>query len=180
MNDKQTLAAHLSFVYRLIVASEGLLERAIARETDIDRLAYFRSHLAEEAGHAQLLAEDLRSLGVTDIPRFHLAELMAGSQYYLIEHEHPAALLGYMAALERAAPSPALVDVLESKYGALRCVRLHADNDPGHCKELIEQMGKLPEKLRALAAINYQRVVDQLIAAPSIIDASLGVGEVRH
>jgi hypothetical protein len=183
MDEKQTLIAHLSFIYRLIVASETLLIRARLRAIELNAKElgdYFMEHLVEETGHADLLEDDLHRLGLEIIPRFHMAELMAGSQYYLIEHEHPAALLGYMAALECSPMPIKQVDEIEQKYGEIKCLRLHAEKDPAHGREVLTQIEKLPSEQRRLASINYQRVLDQLKAAPSVIAAQVGKHEVKH
>lgn len=171
------LQTNLAFVYRLIVASERLLERAKQQvlerwhETECRYLLdYYRQHLAEETGHAEMLADDLLRLGVRDIPRFHLAELMAGSQYYLIEHEHPAALLGYMAALESREIKLDDVTQLEIETGVqMSALRLHAERDPHHIREIREMIEKLPAEVRQLVTINEMRVRDQLAAAPYVI-----------
>jgi hypothetical protein len=183
MDEKQTLLAHLSFIYRLIVASETLLIRARTRAIELNDKGlgdYYMSHLVEETGHAELLEDDLHRLGLEIIPRFHMAELMAGSQYYLIEHEHPAALLGYMAALECSPMPLAQVDEIEQKYGEIKCLRLHATKDPQHGKEVLEQIDRLPPEQRRLASINYQRVMDTLKVAPAVIAAQVGKHEVKH
>lgn len=172
MNDLQV---NLSFIYRLIVASERLLERAIEK-SDGELREYFNKHYEEELGHAEMLAADLARLGVNSIPRFHLAELMAGAQYYLIEHEHPAALLGYMAALECSPMPLSAVDELERVHGPLNALRLHAERDPIHGPEIRQQLERLAPALRNLASINEQRVMDQLRAAPGVIFAN----QTRH
>lgn len=166
--DAFTLKTTLSFVYRLIVASEPLLERAIAK-ADGSLRSYLEQHLEEERGHVGILAADLARLGVAPIPRFHLAELVAGNQYYLIEHEHPAALLGYMAALEGRPLPLGDVDVLEKEFGSLNALRLHAENDPQHIEDLRAEIEQLPYGLKMLVQMNEQRVLNQLDAAPSVI-----------
>lgn len=166
--DAFTLKTSLSFVYRLMVAAEPLLERAIAK-ADGDLRTYLAHHLEEERGHIGILAADLARLDVAPIPRFHLAELMAGGQYYLIEHEHPAALLGYMAALEGRPLPLGDVDTLEAQFGPLNALRLHAEHDPQHLEDLRAEIARLPYGLRMLAQMNEQRVLNQLDAAPSVI-----------
>lgn len=174
--EKQALQLSLAFVYRLIVASEDLLMRAIAKTPPGALHDYFCEHLNEETGHAQMLAADLARLGMVQIPAFHLAELMAGSQYYLIEHAHPAALLGYMAALESNPLTLATVDSLEAKYGRLDCLRLHATRDPIHAPEVRKQIDALPADVQPIAHINFLRTVQQLQAAPRTIFANLAPG----
>lgn len=166
--DAFTLKTTLSFIYRLMVAAEPLLERAIDK-ADGALKSYFQHHLVQERGHAGILAADLARLGVCPIPRFHLAELIAGNQYYLIEHEHPAALLGYMAALEGHPQPLGDVDVLEKQFGPLNTLRLHAEHDPDHIEDIRRTIAELPYGVRMLAQMNEQRVLNQLDAAPLVI-----------
>lgn len=143
------LRANLCFIHGTMTASEGLLKAAI-RKGDIDELGlYFTEHLTEETGHLAMLEQDLIALGVTRIVKFPAAAQLAGAQYYYIEHEHPAMLLGYMVALEGNAPTIEQVDALEAQHGPLTCTRHHALHDPGHAVGLREQIAKLPEALQA-------------------------------
>jgi heme oxygenase-like protein len=142
------LRANLCFLYGTTMASEGLLEAAIAQCKPGDLRDYFAEHLVEETGHLQFVKDDLARLGVTDILRFPEAAQWAGSQYYYIAHEHPAMLLGYMAALERPMPL-AMVSQLESLHGPLTSIRHHAVHDVGHATELRQQIARLADPLRA-------------------------------
>lgn len=165
---QKTLTTMLSFAYRIMVASEPLLERAI--DSSVGSLHdYFVKHLEEERGHADILAADLARLGVGPIPKFHLAELIAGNQYYLIQHEHPASLLGYMAALEGHPQPLGDVDELEKQFGPLPTLRIHAENDGWHLEDIRRQIATLPPPLQSLVALNEDRVHRQLEAAPSVI-----------
>lgn len=166
--DVRTLHITLSFIYRLMVAAEPLLCRAIEK-SDGELHRYFQRHLQEESGHAQILAADLARLGVVPIPRYHLAELIAGGQYYLIEHEHPAALLGYMAALEGHPQPLGDVNRLEAQYGPINTLRIHAEHDPDHIRDIRRAIERLPGELRTLVQLNETRVQNQLRAAPSVI-----------
>jgi hypothetical protein len=141
------LRANLCFLHGTMRASEGLLRAAI-RKGEVDDLGlYFTQHLAEESGHLEMLEEDLRRLGVRTILQFPEAAALAGAQYYYIEHEHPALLLGYMAAMESRPPSLAYVDALEAEHGPLLCTRHHALHDPKHAAELRAQIQKLDDEL---------------------------------
>ena len=168
--------ANLCFMYDAMVAIERLLIEA-AESIDLlppssfhARLAeYYRSHLDEERDHVQWVREDLASVDV-NVP----AELpdssaigMAGSQYYLLKHAHPAALLGYMAVLEGDPTSVEVVDYLEHAYGKqlLRFVRIHAVKDLEHRKELFEVIDDAPESLRGLIAYSTDNTLDYMIAA---------------
>jgi hypothetical protein len=142
------LRANLCFLHGTMRASEGLLRAAI-RKGYVDELGlYFAQHLAQETGHLALLEQDLRRLGVKHILEFPAAAQLAGAQYYYIEHEHPALLLGYMAALECYPPTAEQVDALEAEHGPLVCTRHHALHDPEHGRQLREQIELLPPALR--------------------------------
>lgn len=146
---RELLLSSLCFLHGTMTASEGLLEAAI-RKGDIDDLGlYFTHHLAEERGHVQMLEADLDRLGVRCILKFPAAAQIAGAQYYYIEHEHPAMLLGYMAALEKNGLTIAQVNALEAAYGPLTCSRHHAVHDISHTRELHDQIDLLDEPLRS-------------------------------
>lgn len=144
---------NLSFAMQLMVASEGLLRDSIARlrfgSEDFDQAlhAYFIEHLAEEAGHYEWMTEDL---GGEDT-RFHWgAAELAGMQYYLVEHVHPAALLGYMLVLECFPMPLELVEQLEAVHGAklLRTLRYHAVHDLDHGQDVRAMVERAPEVLK--------------------------------
>lgn len=148
------LRSNLCFVHGTMTASEGLLQAAI-RKGDVDNLGlYFTRHLAEETGHLQMLEADLKSLGVSPILKFPQAAQLAGAQYYYIEHEHPALLLGYMAALESSPMPISQVNALEADFGPLTCLRHHALHDPEHAQELRQQIERLDPALRQRALEN--------------------------
>lgn len=153
------LRANLCFLHGTMTASEGLLEAAI-RRCNIDDLGlYYTRHLAEERGHLAMLEEDLQALGVNTILKFPAAAQLAGAQYYYIEHEHPALLLGYMAALEGNAPSLAQVVALEAEHGPLKCTRHHALHDVDHTRELREEIERLDGTLKARVLDNLEWTV---------------------
>jgi hypothetical protein len=148
------LRANLCFLHGTMTASEGLLQAAI-RKGEVDELGlYFTRHLAEERGHLAMLEADLERLGVKRILKFPLAAQLAGAQYYYIEHDHPAMLLGYMAALESNPPTLEQIDALESEHGPLPCTRHHALHDPEHSRELRAQIERLEPELKARALAN--------------------------
>lgn len=136
------LKSNMSFLHGTMLASEELLRRAIDK-SDGELREYFARHLEEERGHLAMQAQDLARLGVDPIPTFPEAAKLAGAQYYYIEHENPALLLGYMAALEGNPLPLEYVDQLEAAYGPLTCLRHHAIHDRDHGPELRAQIAKL-------------------------------------
>lgn len=138
-----------SFAYHTMRASVPLLEFAIQHTDSKELCAYFERHHAEEQGHDQMLLTDLNNLGVGLVPLPHFAAQFAGAQYYLIAHEHPALLLGYMRALESESMSVADVDALSTELGVeLTALRHHAIHDPQHLKDLDAIIGAMDEWAR--------------------------------
>lgn len=152
--DTNDLARALIFCYRVMVASAPLLEFAIPR-SDGRLRAYYAHHLEEERGHDEMVLADLKALGLTTIPRSHVAAQLAGSQYYLIANEHPALLLGYMLALEKESMTPAQVDALGAHHGfTLTAFRHHCEHDPVHKDDLLREIEALDADLRTLVMWN--------------------------
>lgn len=164
-NDRATLVRTLCTVYRMMVASAPLLEFAIPKATGEVR-RYYIEHLLEEQGHDDMLLDDLHRLGVEDVPYSHAAASIAGAQYYLIAHDHPALLLGYMHALERESMPVETVDQLSARHGtALTALRHHSLHDPHHKGDLERVIATLPEGLQMRVRWNEDHVVRALIEA---------------
>lgn len=160
--DKGTLCRISCFCYRFMVASVPLLEFAIPRCSGILQ-DYYKRHAEEERGHDDMLKDDLLRLGVEDIPLLHSAAQFAGSQYYLIAHEHPAMLLGYMHALERESLPIEFVDALCKHHGVeLSSMRHHALHDPYHKVELEKVVATLPAELRNRVEWNERNILNIL------------------
>lgn len=132
---------YLIFWYQVIVASEQLLTEAIWLLSDDGfegkLKAFYKKHLEDERSHARWLREDIGNVNVG--VNMNAASL-AGTQYYLIKHVHPVCLMGYMIALEGGHISESLIEQIEAELGkdASRTVRIHAEADPEHIKELLE------------------------------------------
>jgi hypothetical protein len=179
---RAVVIANLVFLHDVIVASEPLLIEAVEsidllpRSSFHQRLAeYYRSHLEEERDHVKWVREDLESVGVNvpaELPN-RSATAMAGSQYYLLKHAHPAALLGYMAVLEGDPTPVEVVEALEHAYGKqlLRCVRIHAVKDLEHRKELFAVIDDTPKSLRGLIAYSTDNTLNYIIQATRILAA---------
>ena len=159
------LCQNFSFFYRVILASTPLLAFAIPRAKGELR-EYYKQHLAEELGHDEMMRDDLRRLGVAEIPHFHRAAQLAGSQYYLIAHEHPALLLGYMHALEKNLPPVEFVDELSNFHGTeLTALRHHAVHDIQHKADLESLIAQQPDWLQKRIAWN-ESAVDAFMLEP--------------
>ena len=127
---------------------------------------YYLEHFEEEQGHDEWLLADLASLGVSRdralrrLPYPSVAALV-GSQYYWIEHVHPAAFLGYLAVLEQPAETEFLKEVHQRTaipLSSMSCHLNHAELDPGHVAEFDALLDKFPltrkqEELITVSAI---------------------------
>lgn len=129
----------LAFWYQVVIASEPLLVDAACMLGDDgwegDLKAFYEKHLKDEANHAEWLKEDL---GDHPVVLHYGAAQLAGMVYYLIRHVHPVALMGYMLALEGNPIEMSFVEAMEAAHGksAIRTLRHHAEEDPGHFDEL--------------------------------------------
>lgn len=167
--DRETFIRNLVFVHNVITATPQLLYAAMMHSGG-DLSAYFEAHLEEERDHARWLAEDLESAGVDAraIAVSPQAVAMAGSQYYLIYHVDPAALLGYMAALE-CFPTPLeQVEALERTHGADLCrtLRYHAMHDIDHGRDVLEQIDKLDAR-------RFQIAMDSAMQTAAFIGSAI-------
>jgi hypothetical protein len=121
--------------------------------------------LEEERDHVIWLRDDLRSVGVNVGAPNRVAMAMVGTQYYLLKHVHPAALLGYMAVVEGDPVPEEVVDLLERAYGKylMRFMRFHAVKDLEHRKELFEIIDLAPEQLHSLISDSTENVLDYFV-----------------
>ncbi|MFD3568064.1 iron-containing redox enzyme family protein [Streptomyces sp. NPDC058671] len=151
---RQRYPRYLAAMHPLVRASVPLLQRAAARCAELDDpaapllAAYCDRHAEEERGHDLWLLQDLAATGAEpDAVAHPVAVELAGAQYYRIEHEHPVALLGYIAVLEGNAPGPRLADRLAATTGfpdaAFRTLREHAELDGGHLDDLYRVLDAL-------------------------------------
>lgn len=170
---RQCVLEELLFLYHCCLASERLLDDAAAEAKDsVDyftssRLSdYYASHLEEERGEVPVLIEDLRHGGIKVMSFFpdEIALSVIGTQYYLIKHVHPISLLGYMAVQE-ADPTPiGTVEALEKLHGVelFRFVRMHAERDIEHGKELLEVIDEVPEHLQLFVQVSARHTLEFL------------------
>jgi hypothetical protein len=163
LKDRSFLIRNLCFLQRLIVASAPLLQFGMAHARG-DLHGYFAQHWEEEVGHDEMLAEDLVRLGVEDIPPCHTAASIAGSQYYLIAHEHPAMLLGYMLVLESNPLPMCAVEELERVHGVyLDSLRHHSLHDGDHAARIRQMIESCTPGLRERIEVNAQMVAGGLL-----------------
>lgn len=136
---REAFVFNMLFAHALMIASENLIKEVLGRTIEEKPLRdFYEKHLSDERDHALWMSEDLRELGETPTFNWKAAQI-AGTQYYIVRHGDPRALLGYMAALECRPMALAHVVELEKLYGAnaLRTVRYHAEHDIEHGMELL-------------------------------------------
>lgn len=156
---------HLAHCYQLVIASEPLLEQAIAclgaDGAEGELRAFYEKHLDDERHHAKWLLEDLD--GYAGTLHFGMAAV-AGLGYYLVLHAHPAALLGYMLALESMPISQEFIDGVVAECGekATRTLRIHAEEDPKHAAEIAEVIARIPNEWKPLV-VNTRRQVELML-----------------
>lgn len=151
--NKAVFARHLCLIRQVIEASEGLLEEAAQQESPCQ--AYFAEHLDEERGHARWLEQDIKNLGADPCGLDYAAVAFAGSQYYLIKHVSPLALLGYMAVLEGYPMSDEHIAKIEELYpDSAHTLKYHAIHDKDHRAELMRQLELVPDELHDLVIWN--------------------------
>lgn len=145
--------------YGVTTASAPAMRMAAARCAEFpgDPLAetlqpYYLTHAEEEEHHGEWLVSDLTSLGISRdrvlhrLPYPSVAALV-GSQYYWIQHVHPAAYLGYLAVLEQPAEADFLREVHERTgipLASMSCHLRHAELDPTHVAEFDAALDDFP------------------------------------
>jgi len=180
---KLAYASFLAQTYYFVSHSTRLLAASAARFSLQDQSMHrrFLKHTQEETSHELLASRDLQKLGfsIEDFPELPETRNLYETQYYKIEHKDPAALMGYILALETAA-SRTLSDLkcrLVEYWGAnvVSFVEVHADEDPDHVDKAIEVIRgledtRLPEidlNIRQ-TSINYVRMLDACLLQASI------------
>lgn len=177
---------YLATMHATVRASVPLMQAALARARELaadDPVArrlvdYLPEHIEEEAGHDDWLLDDLEAIGVprysilTRTPSRRIAAVV-GAQYYWILHGHPVALIGYMAVLERHAPSPAVIDRLVDRTGfdrrAFRTMIEHADLDRGHAEDVFRVADAVPARDR-LVDLLESSAVHTVLGMAAVLD----------
>ncbi len=155
-------------LFQIIRATEPTLRRAAevaeARSPGLGR--FFEKKRLEESGHDSLLLSDLGRVGVAPdravaAPANPWIAEMVGRQYYLIEHVHPAAYLGFIGLLEGFPPTLEQIDAIQAASGfppeAFSCARLHAKADIIHREELAGLLDEMLPSLQTLIVTNGAR-----------------------
>lgn len=156
-DSKLAYAEFLAQTYYYIRHSTRLLAASAARFSQEDQAMHkrFMKHSDEENSHELLAVRDLQKLGykIADFPELPQTRSFYEVQYYKIEHCDPAALLGYILALEVTATHLAPIQKkLTGLYGkeCVKLIQVHSDEDPDHVEKA----------LKSISALGKQRVED--------------------
>lgn len=175
---REVIPDYLFCIHSIIRASVPLMVAARERATLLAPndpvaallAAYLGQHINEERNHDEWLLDDLEELGISReaawsrLPSPIVASLV-GAQYYWIHHQHPAALLGYIAVLEGNPPVESHIAEVIERTGlterAFRTYIKHARLDPHHRDDLDSAMDAMPldeshETLIATSALETQ------------------------
>lgn len=122
----------------------------------------FSSHIAEEKGHDRIALNDLKKLGIHRLPAEAVATMnLYETQYYKIERQHPAALFGYILALEGVASliCPRFIEKIYQAHGieAARFLKLHVEEDPDHVDKALEVIAGLPADQQDPIRVNLRQ-----------------------
>lgn len=181
---------YLYRIHSIIRASvplmEEALEQAAARAQDDPSCAaladYLAHHVPEERHHDEWLLDDLEVLGVSraDVwarqPSPTVAALV-GAQYYWIRHQHPIAILGYIAVLEGTPPTEEHVEGIIERTGlppaAFRTFIKHARLDPHHRDDLDAALDAMPLTDEQELLVTTSALETQHWLARSLIEVTL-------
>jgi hypothetical protein len=191
----QLLPKYLFLLHAAMRASVPLMEtaRQCARTRGPeDRVAqrlvlYFDDHIPEEHEHDRWLLDDMRSIGIetdevlTRVVPPVIASLV-GAQYYWIRHNHPVALLGYIAVLEGYPPDPRQLMRAQERTGlppaVFRTLLEHAQVDEAHAEGLIRLLNELElsERQSALVSVSALHTADGIAGALGEVFSSVHSG----
>lgn len=163
--NKHAFGDYLAQTYYYVHHSERLLAVAagLMQEPDRKMQRRFFGHLGEENAHDLMAKKDLENLGFTleDFPERVETKIFWETQYYKIEHQDPAALMGYILLLEDVASEVCLWMYQEiSKYHGKKCgtfLRVHGEEDPGHVDAAVKVIQSLDEARQKIIYSNLHQ-----------------------
>lgn len=151
-DSKIAYAEFLAQTYYYIRHSTRLLAASASRFSQEDQAMHkrFMKHSDEENSHELLAVRDLQKLGykMEDFPELPQTRSFYEVQYYKIEHCDPAALLGYILALEVTATHLAPIQKkLTGLYGneCVKLIQVHSDEDPDHVEKALKSISALAD-----------------------------------
>lgn len=146
---------------------------------------YLSRHIEEEREHVAWLLDDIASLGITEsqvmeTPPSDSVIALLGGRYFWIAHAHPATVFGYMIVVEGAPPLLHQLDEIQQRTqlpgSAFSCLRLHAEEDPGHLADLNRTLDAMPLSPQQSARIALEAFAT-IEAVASLMDELTGSGE---
>ncbi len=163
-DSKQAYAEFLAQTYYYIRHSTRLLAASAARFSQEDQAMHkrFMKHSDEENSHELLAVRDLQKLGykMEDFRELPQTRAFYETQYYKIEHCDPAALLGYILALEVTATHLAPIQKkLTALYGkeCVKLIQVHSDEDPDHVEKALKSISALKNERVLEIEINIEQ-----------------------
>lgn len=155
----------LSQTYYYVCHSTRLLAASAARFSQEDQAFHrrFLKHTDEENSHELLALRDLQKLGykIEDFPELPQTRTFYEIQYFKIEHYDPAAVMGYILALEAAAGHefPAIKNKLLGLYPkeCVKFIQVHADEDPDHVDKALQVVESLDPKRHLMINVNIEQ-----------------------
>jgi hypothetical protein len=129
----------------------------------------YAKHIGEEQKHEKLCIHDLEKLGLNlaSIPERAATRMFWEPQYYKVEHEHPAVLMGYILVLEAMASvkGPWVLEQVAAAHGekAGHFVKLHAEEDISHVEKAYKSIEPLDPVLRTNIAQNLMQTTQAYV-----------------
>jgi thiaminase len=164
---REPYADWLTQTYYYVRHSTRLLAASAARfaqDPTGDALHHrFARHMSEEKKHERLALHDLDQLGFRKdaLVERNSTRMFYECQYYKVEHVDPAALFGYILALEvmSATHGPWVFETVSSAFGpsAASFLKLHAHEDEKHTREALAMLDRLPEDSRLVIEKNLEQ-----------------------
>lgn len=178
--NEQAYAGWLAQTYYFVRHTTVIMALQAARygASDLRNHNHILSHLSEERDHDPLAFTDLKNLGrrIEDFPEYPETALFYQNQYYMVDHQHPSAHLGYSLLLEGIASefAPEIYQKLLKAYGEKtkkigEFMRVHSAVDQDHYSEGAKLLIDLNERqahdaLRNLeqSSLLYIKILDRI------------------
>jgi hypothetical protein len=153
-----------SFMYVQWTTRQLALASALTKPMSEDSLHWrFLEEAREEKKHELLALQDLKNMGqspdqFTELPH---TSFFYQTLSYLIQNEHPAAILGYSLTLEGYAAKRAheIYPVVQSNYSD-KCttfMKLHCELDADHFSNALPHLQSCPENLLPLVSKSIEQ-----------------------
>jgi hypothetical protein len=160
---KRAYGCLLAQTYYYVTHATRLLAVAASRFGIEDEALHrrFAVHMAEEKGHHILASHDLGALGfrLADFAELPPTKAFYEAQYYKCNYLDPAALFGYILALEGIATTRGkkLYETVVAAHGknAATFLKVHADDDIDHIEKAFQAVEEMSATRRKLIEDNF-------------------------